>query len=103
MSVVAPTSSTDENGSALGLLSDGEASSAANCNKFVEVLGLRTIFPLFMHSPQAKGATLAASIHEKSLPGPTTAQMEEHVIRLVRLQNRLPNPPPPFWFPQRGL
>ncbi|VDD77069.1 unnamed protein product [Mesocestoides corti] len=69
MSVVVPT----EGGGAF-LLSEGEAAAAANCNKFVEVLGLRTIFPLFMHSPQAKG---------KSLPGPTSAEMEEHIISIV--------------------
>uniref|UniRef100_A0A183TLN8 Beta-catenin-like protein 1 n=1 Tax=Schistocephalus solidus TaxID=70667 RepID=A0A183TLN8_SCHSO len=52
-------------------LSEGEAAAAANCNKFVEVLGLRTLFPLFMHSPQ------------KSLPGPTASEMEEHIISIV--------------------
>lgn len=80
MSVVAPGES---GGSGAFLLSEGEAAAAANCNKFVEVLGLRTIFPLFMHSPQAKGAKLAAEIREKSLPGPTSAEMEEHIIRYV--------------------
>ncbi|VDM31994.1 unnamed protein product [Hydatigera taeniaeformis] len=80
MSVVAPGESGS--GGAF-LLSEGEAAAAANCNKFVEVLGLRTIFPLFMHSPQAKGAKLAAAIREKSLPGPTSAEMEEHIISIV--------------------
>ncbi|KAL5102991.1 Beta-catenin-like protein 1 [Taenia crassiceps] len=80
MSVVAPGES---GGSGAFLLSEGEAAAAANCNKFVEVLGLRTIFPLFMHSPQAKGAKLAAAIREKSLPGPTSAEMEEHIISIV--------------------
>uniref|UniRef100_A0A5K3FNV3 Beta-catenin-like protein 1 n=3 Tax=Mesocestoides corti TaxID=53468 RepID=A0A5K3FNV3_MESCO len=82
MSVVVPTEGSAEGGGAF-LLSEGEAAAAANCNKFVEVLGLRTIFPLFMHSPQAKGAKLAAAIREKSLPGPTSAEMEEHIISIV--------------------
>ncbi|BHF78225.1 Beta-catenin-like protein 1 [Sparganum proliferum] len=64
-------------------LSEGEAAAAANCNKFVEVLGLRTLFPLFMHSPQARGLKLAAAIKEKSLPGPTASEMEEHIISIV--------------------
>lgn len=82
MSVVAPSEGSGGGSSGGGfLLSEGEAAAAANCNKFVEVLGLRTIFPLFMHSPQAKGLQLAAAIHEKSLPGPTSAEMEEHIIR----------------------
>ncbi len=87
MSVVAPAApSKNSNGNdaaALSLLSEGEASAAATCNKFVEVLGLRTIFPLFMHSPQARGVKLAAAIHESTLPGPTTGEMEEHIIRYV--------------------
>lgn len=28
---------------------------ADNCNKFVEILGLRTIFPLFMKTPKKHG------------------------------------------------
>lgn len=78
MSVVADTSA------------EGAAAAAAvaNCNKFVEVLGLRALFPLFMHNPVAKGARLAAALHQKTdggeakdLPGPTAAQMQEHIIR----------------------
>ena len=84
MSVVSPSEGSGGGSNGGGfLLSEGEAAAAANCNKFVEVLGLRAIFPLFMHSPQAKGAQLAAAIHEKSLPGPTSAEMEEHIIRCV--------------------
>lgn len=81
MAVVSPTESGIGGSTGTFLLSEGEAAAAANCNKFVEVLGLRTIFPLFMHSPQAKGAKLAQTIKEKSLPGPTTAEIEEYIIR----------------------
>lgn len=28
---------------------------ADNCNKFIEILGLRTIFPLFMKTPKKHG------------------------------------------------
>ena len=33
-------------------LTGTDAFSFANCNKFVDVLGLRTIFPLFMKTPK---------------------------------------------------
>ncbi|CAH8517458.1 unnamed protein product [Dicrocoelium dendriticum] len=57
----------------------------ANCSKFVEVLGLRTIFPLFMHSPRERVSLPKKSASnktdkQKSLGGPTAAEMEEHVI-----------------------
>ncbi|KAM3178710.1 hypothetical protein ACTXT7_001976 [Hymenolepis weldensis] len=83
MAVVSPTESGIGGSTGTFLLSEGEAAAAANCNKFVEVLGLRTIFPLFMHSPQAKGVKLAQTIKEKSLPGPTTAEIEEYIISIV--------------------
>ena len=43
-----------------------------NCNKFVEVLGLRTIFPLFMKTPKK---------HKRK--GVSVEQHEEHVVSIV--------------------
>ncbi|XP_077293536.1 beta-catenin-like protein 1 [Arctopsyche grandis] len=41
-----------------------------NCNKFVDILGLRTIFPLFMKTPKRKRVL-------------TTDQHEEHVVSII--------------------
>jgi beta-catenin-like protein 1 len=36
-----------------------------NCNKFIDILGLRTIFPLFMKTPKkSKKRTLSVEEHE---------------------------------------
>uniref|UniRef100_A0A1L8DWX8 Beta-catenin-like protein 1 n=1 Tax=Nyssomyia neivai TaxID=330878 RepID=A0A1L8DWX8_9DIPT len=43
-----------------------------NCNKFVEILGLRTIFPLFMKTPKR---------NKKRLLG--TDEYEEHVLSII--------------------
>jgi len=43
-----------------------------NCNKFVEVLGLRTIFPLFMKTPK-----------KQKRKGVSVEQHEEHVVSIV--------------------
>lgn len=55
---------------------------ADNCNKFVEILGLRTIFPLFMKTPSKHGNK-----------GLTKDQHEEHVISIITslLRNCRPN------------
>lgn len=55
---------------------------ADNCNKFVEILGLRTIFPLFMKTPGKHGKK-----------GLTKDQHEEHVISIIvsLLRNCRPN------------
>lgn len=37
-----------------------------NCNKFVDILGLRTVFPLFMKTPKRK-RILTVDQHEGSL------------------------------------
>ncbi|GAA55303.1 beta-catenin-like protein 1, partial [Clonorchis sinensis] len=67
--------------------SDPLAVVIANCSKFVDVLGLRTIFPLFMHSPRERVAKskvpTKAREKPKSLGGPTAAEMEEHVINII--------------------
>ncbi|KAK3086197.1 hypothetical protein FSP39_015083, partial [Pinctada imbricata] len=42
-----------------------------NCQKFVDILGLRTIFPLFMKIPS------------KSKAGPTSNELEEHVSSII--------------------
>ncbi|XP_061197416.1 beta-catenin-like protein 1 [Saccostrea echinata] len=44
---------------------------ADNCQKFVDILGLRTIFPLFMKTP-AKGKA-----------GPSPAELEEHITNII--------------------
>ncbi|TMW50569.1 hypothetical protein DOY81_004355 [Sarcophaga bullata] len=36
-----------------------------NCNKFVDILGLRTIFPLFMKTPKKNKRLLSADAHEE--------------------------------------
>ncbi|KAK3865630.1 hypothetical protein Pcinc_028772 [Petrolisthes cinctipes] len=53
-----------------------------NCNKFVEILGLRTIFPLFMKTPAKHGNK-----------GLTRDQHEEHVVSIIvsLLRNCRPN------------
>lgn len=39
-----------------------------NCNKFIDILGLRTIFPLFMKTPKKnKKRTLTIEEHEGKL------------------------------------
>ena len=45
-----------------GPLAKSTAAVVANYNKFVEVLGLRALFLLFMRNPVAKGARLAAAL-----------------------------------------
>ncbi|CAG0895016.1 unnamed protein product [Cyprideis torosa] len=47
-----------------------------NCNKFVEVLGLRTLFPLFMKTP-AGGNSGAKKV------GVSGDQIEEHIVSIV--------------------
>jgi len=47
-------------------------SGADNCNKFVEILGLRTLFPLFMHTPR-KNKRKGLSVEEH----------EEHVVSIL--------------------
>jgi len=42
-----------------------------NCHKFIDILGLRTIFPLFMKTPKKNKRTVSAEEHE------------EHVISIV--------------------
>jgi len=42
-----------------------------NCHKFIDILGLRTIFPLFMKTPKKSKRTVSAEEHE------------EHVISIV--------------------
>lgn len=82
-------SSTEQQPKSSGV--DAESVVVSCCSKFVEVLGLRTVFPLFMHSPRervAAGAmadktTTAAAKKGKSLGGPTAAEMEEHIIKFV--------------------
>ncbi|CAL8103628.1 unnamed protein product [Calicophoron daubneyi] len=68
-----------------GSSTDPESVVIANCSKFVEVLGLRTIFPLFMHSPRERASSRAtnAAGKLKSLGGPTAAEMEEHIINII--------------------
>lgn len=53
-----------------------------NCNKFVDILGLRTIFPLFMKTPAKHGKK-----------GLSRDQHEEHVISIISalLKNCRPN------------
>ncbi|VEL08812.1 unnamed protein product [Protopolystoma xenopodis] len=65
---------------------DQTSAANANCEKFVEILGLRTIFPLFMHGVKARGLKITPSggnrfEPEKTLPGPTSEEMEEHIIK----------------------
>ncbi|ESN93775.1 hypothetical protein HELRODRAFT_186075 [Helobdella robusta] len=43
-----------------------------NCNKFIDILGLRTIFPLFMKPPH---------VHKKA--GPNKQELEEHIVSIV--------------------
>ena len=43
-----------------------------NCTKFVEILGLRTIFPLFMKTPK-----------KQKRKGVSVEQHEEHVVSIV--------------------
>ncbi|THD28443.1 Beta catenin protein 1 [Fasciola hepatica] len=64
---------------------DPEAVVVANCSKFVEVLGLRTIFPLFMHSPRERLApgSIGSGMKKKTLGGPSAAEMEEHIINII--------------------
>ncbi|CAH8581280.1 unnamed protein product [Heterobilharzia americana] len=63
---------------------DPEAIVIANCSKFVEVLGLRTIFPLFMHTPREHALRSTSSGSKgKVISGPTSAEMEEHVINII--------------------
>lgn len=64
---------------------DPEAVIIANCSKFVEVLGLRTIFPLFMHSPREHVLRSAPGMKtkQKSFGGPSASEMEEHIINIV--------------------
>ncbi|TPP39665.1 Beta-catenin protein 1 [Fasciola gigantica] len=64
---------------------DPEAVVVANCSKFVEVLGLRTIFPLFMHSPRERLApgSIGPGMKKKTLGGPSAAEMEEHIINII--------------------
>ncbi|KAF6774573.1 hypothetical protein AHF37_06281 [Paragonimus kellicotti] len=65
---------------------DPESVVVANCSKFVEVLGLRTIFPLFMHCPRERVNKLSTTDTRekvKSLGGPTAAEMEEHIINII--------------------
>ena len=46
------------------------ASGADNCNKFIEILGLRTLFPLFMHTPRKhKRKGLSVEEHEGTPAG----------------------------------
>ncbi|XP_078336676.1 beta-catenin-like protein 1 [Crassostrea virginica] len=42
-----------------------------NCQKFIDILGLRTIFPLFMKTPS------------KGRAGPSHAELEEHVTNII--------------------
>lgn len=44
---------------------------ADNCQKFVDILGLRTIFPLFMKTPS------------KGRAGPSPAELEEHITSVI--------------------
>lgn len=37
-----------------------------NCSKFVDILGLRSIFPLFMKTPKQKKRLVTANEHEGS-------------------------------------
>lgn len=46
-----------------------------NCNKFIDVLGLRTIFPLFMKTPHRSKKKAAAALGAD--------QHEEHVVSIV--------------------
>lgn len=43
-----------------------------NCNKFVDILGLSCIFPLFMKTPKA---------HKKA--GPNKQEIEEHIVSII--------------------
>merc|ERR1719495_152961 len=45
---------------------------ADNCSKFVDILGLRTIFPLFMKTPK-----------KSKRAGVSTDEHEEHVISII--------------------
>lgn len=47
------------------------AEGADNCQKFVDILGLRTIFPLFMKTPKQAKA------------GPSSEELEEHITSIV--------------------
>ncbi|KAK3606705.1 hypothetical protein CHS0354_013548 [Potamilus streckersoni] len=42
-----------------------------NCQKFIDILGLRSIFPLFMKTPK------------KSSAGPTPQELEEHIVSII--------------------
>jgi beta-catenin-like protein 1 len=45
---------------------------ADNCQKFIDILGLRSIAPLFMKTPQA---------HKKA--GPNRQELEEHIVSIL--------------------
>ncbi|CAH8643562.1 unnamed protein product [Schistosoma rodhaini] len=65
---------------------DPEAVVIANCSKFIEILGLRTIFPLFMHCPREhalRSTSSGSKTKVKVISGPTSAEMEEHVINII--------------------
>lgn len=47
------------------------AEGSDNCQKFVDILGLRTVFPLFMKTPKASRA------------GPPPAELEEHIASII--------------------
>ncbi|TNN11047.1 Beta-catenin-like protein isoform 2 [Schistosoma japonicum] len=82
---------------------DPEAVVIANCSKFIEVLGLRTIFPLFMHCPREHAFRTTSSGSKskvKVISGPTAAEMEEHVINII---SALLRHSPPETFKSRVL
>ena len=49
----------------------GGPEGAANCNKFVEIYGLRSLFPCFMKTPKSRRG------------GPSEAEHEEHVCSII--------------------
>ncbi|CAI2731963.1 unnamed protein product [Schistosoma spindalis] len=82
---------------------DPEAVVIANCSKFIEILGLRTIFPLFMHCPREhalRSTSSGSKTKVKVISGPTAAEMEEHVINII---SALLRHSPPETFKSRVL
>ncbi|KAL3858659.1 hypothetical protein ACJMK2_008922 [Sinanodonta woodiana] len=47
------------------------AEGSDNCQKFIDILGLRSVFPLFMKTPK------------KSSAGPTPQELEEHIVSII--------------------
>ena len=54
-----------------------------NCNKFIDILGLRTIFPLFMKTPKkSKRRTLSVEEHEGKLKAVEVQMINQALLKL---------------------